>query len=157
VTDIEYASSPPETFAVEPPPGHDAPAGPWMRPRRLRLHELAASAPFVVHAPTRVPVDWRLGDAQLLDGRERPPIEATAFLDYTSRNGAYTIAIRQRAAPDDGDGAAETVDRGESVTPRFVVTLVRSGTWVELSGDDRELLLDLADALEPAPTEPPRL
>jgi hypothetical protein len=80
-----------------------------------------------------------------------------AFLDYASRNGAYAIAIRQRAAQEDADVATETVDRGETVTPRFIVTLVCSGTWVELQGDDRELLLDLACALEPAPTDLPRL
>jgi hypothetical protein len=157
VTEIEYASSPPKTFAVEPPPGHDDPPGPWMRPRRLSLHELAASAPFAVLAPTRVPDGWRLGDAQLLDGREQPRVEATAFLDYTSRNGAYAIAIRERGARGDLDTAPETLDRGATVTPRFVVTLVRSRTWVELSGDDRDLLLDLAGALEPAQTERPRL
>jgi hypothetical protein len=157
VNEIDYASSPPETFAVEPPPGHDEPPGPWMRPRRLPLHELAASAPFVLLVPSRVPDGWRLGDAQLLDGRERPRVEATAFLDYSSRDGAYALAIRERSARVDADTAAETTDRGETVTPRFVVTLVRSGTWVELQGDDRELLVDLVRALEPAPTEPPRL
>ena len=157
VTEIEYTASPPETFAVEAPPGHDAPPGPWMRPRRLPLHELAAIAPFHVLAPSRVPDGWRLGDAQLLDGREHPRVEATVFLDYSSRNGAYAIAIRERAAKDDEDTAAETTDRGATVTPRFVVTLVRSGTWVELTGDDHDLLHELAAALEPAPSAPPRM
>jgi hypothetical protein len=64
--------------------------------------------------------------------------------------------MRERASAA-ADSASDVVDHGSTVAPRFVVTVVRSGTWVELAGGDRELLVELADELVPAPTEPPRL
>jgi hypothetical protein len=156
VTEIAYAAAPPETFAVEPPEGHEGPAGKWARPVALTLHELAAKAPFTVLVPARVPAGWRLGTSQLLAARDHPRVEATAFLDYASPEGAYAVGIRERAS-DAADYAVDVVDHGPTVSPRFTATLVRSGTWVELSGDERELLLELAGELVPAPARPPRL
>lgn len=156
VSEISYGPAPPETFLVAPPEGHEGAAGRWMRPVELPLHELAAAAPFTVLVPEQVPAGWRLGASQLLEAREHPPVEATAFLDYVSPQGAYSVGIRERASEED-DRSPDVVDRGATVAPRFVVTLVQAGTWVELSGADRELLEGLARALVPAPTEPPTL
>jgi hypothetical protein len=156
VTEIAYVKAPRETFSLEPPEGHIGPPGPWARPVALPLHDLASRAPFAVLVPRRIPDGWRLGAAQLLDHRDHPPVEATAFLDYGSLEGAYSVGIRERSS-ETQDAPVDVVDNGPTVGPRFTVTLVRSGTWVELSGNERELLLDLARELVPAPTEPPRL
>lgn len=156
VAEIAYGPLPPETFAVEPPEGHDGAAGRWARPLPLELHELAATAPFTVLVPERVPAGWRLGTAQLLEGRAQPRLEATAYLDYASPEGAYAVGVRERASEAE-DAAPALVDHGATVAPRFVLTLVRAGTWVELSGPDGALLEELATSLVPASSEPPRL
>jgi hypothetical protein len=156
VTEIVYEPIAPERFAVVPPDGHEGEAGRWPRPVVLPLHELATKTPFTLLVPGRVPDGWRLVTSQLLEGRERPPLEATAFLDYTSSDGAYPVGMRERASAA-ADSASGVVDHGSTVAPRFVVTVVRSGTWVELAGSDRDLLVELADELVPAPTKPPRL
>ena len=156
VTEIAYGPLADETFALEPPPDHEGTAGKWARPVTLPLHELAATAPFTVLVPARLPDGWRVGTASFLEGRERPRIDATAFVDYVSPEGAYSIGIRERATPD-ADSGPDVVDSGATVAPRFTVTLVRRGTWIELSGSERQLLLDFASALEPAPTAPPDL
>ena len=156
VTEIEYTPAPTEAFAVEPPTGHEGPPGRWARPVELPLHELAATAPFTILVPARIPDGWRLGTVQLLDGREHARLETTAYLDYASREGAYAVGIRERAS-DAPDAPPDVVDNGPTVAPRFVVSLVQAGTWVELGGAERELLLDLARELVPAPTQPPGL
>lgn len=156
VTEIEYTPAPAEAFALEPPAGHAGRPRRWARPVELPLHELAATAPFTVLVPARIPDKWRLAASQLLDGREHPRLETTAFLDYASPEGAYSVGVRERAS-DTGDTSPEIVDHGTTVAPRFVVSLVRDGTWVELSGADRELLLELAEGLIPASTQPPML
>ena len=156
VSEIAYGPVPADAFRVEPPPGHEEPPGRWARPFPLPLHELAAAAPFTVLVPGRIPDGWRLGTAQLLDGRERPPIEATAFLDYVEPGGIYTVGVRERRS-DAPDREPEIVDRGSTVAPRYTLTLVRDGTWVELSGAERELLEQLAATLVPAPAAPPAL
>ena len=51
----------------------------------------------------------------------------------------------------------EIADAGEHVEPRHHVRVERHGTLVELSGSDAELLAELARALVPASSEPPRL
>lgn len=154
VTEIEYALAPAEAFVVEPPLGHDGPAGRWARPVELPLHELATQAPFTVLVPARVPDGWRVSSAQLLDGRKHPRLDTTVYLDYGSPEGAYTVGIRARAT-DDADTPSDVVDNGPTVAPRFVVSLVQAGTWVELSGAERELLLAFSRDLVPARTRPP--
>jgi hypothetical protein len=154
VSAIAYGPVPPEAFAVAPPEGYEGTAQRWMRPVELPLHQLAATAPFTVLVPERVPAGWRLGGSQLLDAREQPAIEATAFLDYVSPEGAYSVSIRERASQA-SDREPEVLDRSETVAPRFTVTLVQGGTWVELSGAERELLETLARTLVPARTVAP--
>jgi hypothetical protein len=156
VTEIAYVAAPAEAFVLEPPAGHHRPPGRWARPVELPLHELATRAPFTVLVPVRVPSGWRVGSAQFLEGREHPHLEPTAFLDYVSPEGAYTIGIRERAS-EDSDTAPEIVDNGATVAPRFVVSLVQAGTWVEMSGAERELLLAFSRELVPAPAAPPSL
>ena len=56
-----------------------------------------------------------------------------------------------------GDEGLEVADAGENVEPRHHVRVVRGGTFVELSGADRMLLIELARSLVPAPAEAPRL
>ena len=154
VTEVEYTSPPAEAFALKPPRGHQGRPGRWARPVELPLHELAARAPFTVLVPARVPDGWRLGSAQFLEGREHPLREPTAYLDYASPEGAYTVGIRERAS-DEADTTPDIVDNGPTVAPRFTVSLVQAGTWVELSGAERELLLAFSRELVPARTRPP--
>ena len=156
VTEIAFGAAPADAFAVEPPAGHEGKAGRWARPVAMPLHELASSAPFTVLLPARVPDGWRLGITQLLDGREHPRLETTAFLDYASPDGVYSIGIRERAT-DGGDAGPDVVDSGPTVSPRFTLTLVREGTWVELSGAERDLLEELARELVPASSRAPGL
>jgi hypothetical protein len=156
VTEIAYVKAPPETFTLEAPADHDGPPGRWARPVDLPLHDLATTAPFTVLVPARIPDGWRLGTTQLLDGREHPRIETTAFLDYVSPEGAYSVGVRERAT-EAADAKPEVVDSGPTIAPRYTVTLVQEGTWVELSGAERNLLLDLAGNLVPAPMQPPQL
>jgi hypothetical protein len=154
VTEITYGPAPTEAFVVEPPAGHHGAAGRWARPVAMPLHELAAAAPFTVLVPARVPEGWRLGVSQLLDGRDHPRLETTAFLDYTSPDGVYAVGVRERSS-DAEDSPPDVVDNGPTVSPRFVVSVVRSGTWVELSGAERGLLEELAGGLVPAASQPP--
>ena len=64
--------------------------------------------------------------------------------------------MRSRArARDEADREPDVLDRGATVAPRFTLTLVQRGTWVELSGAERDLLETLARNLVPAPTQPP--
>ena len=154
VTEIEYAPAPAEAFVLEPPTGHKGPPGRWARPVELPLHELATQAPFTVLVPARVPAGWRVSSSQLLDGRKHPRLETTVFLDYGSPEGAYTVGIRERAS-DAADTPPDIVDNGPTVAPRFVVSLVQAGTWVEISGAERELLLAFSRGLVSARTRPP--
>jgi hypothetical protein len=154
VTEIEYAPAPAETFALEPPVGHQGAPGRWARPVELPLHELATQVPFTVLVPARVPDGWRVSSAQFLDGRQHPRLETTVYLDYASPEGAYNVGIRERAS-DDADTPPDIVDNGPTVAPRFVVSLVQAGTWVEMSSTERELLLAFSRELVPAPIRPP--
>jgi hypothetical protein len=164
VTEIGFDESfPPETFVHEPEAG-DEPVGQAWRPERLPLHQAARRAPFTILAPARVPAGWRL-HVTWAGARGRPRLPATAHLLYESEDGAYSAQMRQRDAAEPFEDwlrfepceDVEIADAGESVQPRYYVRTVRQGTLVELSGDDRDLLLAFAAALRPAPTEPPRL
>ena len=128
----------------------------WARPVPLALHELAAAAPFTVLVPRAHPgrVAPR-GDTVPRRGAH-PRLETTAFLDYMSREGAYTVASASGRARRKTKGLTSSTTARPS-RPRFIVSLVRAGTWVELSGAERELLLGLAEELVPAPTQPPEL
>lgn len=163
VTDIAFDERfPPETFVYTPTPGEET-ASPW-RPERVTLDEAARRAPFTLLVPERVPEGWRL-HLTWMDGRERPPIPATAHLFYSSEEGAYGAQLREHATGEPREewlayerrGDVELADAGENVQPRHHVRTERDGTLVELSGEDPELLLTLAAELVPAPTEPPRL
>jgi hypothetical protein len=164
VTEIAFGPIPAATFELSLPPGSEA-AGGWLRPQRLPLHELAGAAPFPVLAPDRLPDGWRLTTSLFTAGREHPPVGPQVFLHYASRDGAYAVSIEERAAGTRArdwlawhrDGELEVADAGEHVEPRHHVRLERAGTVVELSGADASLLAELARALVPAPTAPPRL
>jgi outer membrane lipoprotein-sorting protein len=163
VTELAFDEAfPPETFVYAPEPGEDPPER-W-RPERLRLDEAAQRAPFTLLAPARVPEGWRL-HVTWMEPRDRPRVAASAHLSYESADGAYTVQIRQQATDEPHEewlafarrGDVEVADAGEDVQPRHYVRAERNETFVELSGDDLELLLTLAAELVPAPTEPPRL
>jgi hypothetical protein len=165
VTEITFGPSPSGTFDLTLPEGVVASGG-WPRPQRLALHELAATAPFAVFAPDRVPEGWRLVERLFTAGRERPPVEPEVFLGYMSREGAYEVSVRQRSSSSTraewldwqpGDGGLEVADAGENVEPRHHVRVERDGTLVELSGPDPTLLLQLARSLAPAPADAPHL
>jgi len=165
VTEITFGPNPLETFDLTLPEGVVASGG-WPRPQRLPLHELAATAPFVVFVPDRVPEGWRLVERLFTAGRERPPVEPEVFLGYMSREGAYEVSVRQRSSSSTraewldwqpGDDGLELADAGENVEPRHHVRVERDGTLVELSGPDPTLLLELARSLAPAPVDAPRL
>jgi hypothetical protein len=165
VTEIAFGPSPSETFDLTLPEGVDASGG-WPRPQRLPLHELAATAPFAVFVPGRVPDGWRLVERLFTAGRERPPVEPEVFLGYMSREGAYEVSVRQRSSSSTreewlrwqtGDDGLEVADAGEHVEPRHHVRVERDGTLVELSGSDPTLLVELARSLAPAPAEGPHL
>jgi hypothetical protein len=164
VTAIEYGPLPAGSLDLSLPEGVEATAG-WFRPLRLELHELPAATPFPVLIPGSLPGGWRLHESLLVPANDHPPVEASVGLVYGSRDGGYSVTIRERAAgaepeewlawtPDDG---LERADAGEHVEPRHHVRLERDGTLVELSGQDAELLGQLARGLVPAPTAPPRL
>ena len=164
VTEIEYGALPEETFDLSLPDGV-APAAGWFRPRRLPLHELGAQAPFPVFVPAELPDGWRLHESLLIPGREHPPVEAAVSLVYGSRDGGYVVTLDQRSADAERDewlvwsseDGLERADAGEHVQPRHHVRVERDGTLVALAGSDAELLGQLARALAPAPTAPPRL
>jgi hypothetical protein len=163
VTEIAFEPIPAETFLPTLPAG--AVASRWQRPERLALHELRGAATFRVFAPGRVPDGWRLADSLFTAPREHPPVEAEVSLVYASPDGAYGVTVSQRAAGGrqrdwlawTREGELEVADAGEHVEPRHHVRVEREGTVVELSGPDGALLAELADALVPAPTKPPRL
>ena len=144
------------TFDVSPPPGEARSAARWARPLPVALHELAARCPFTVLAPTRVPAGWRLLSSLFPAPRERPPVEAAVFLTYASVDGVHGISLEQRQGTG-RDTEASVTDAGAHADPRFTVLVERRGTRVSLAGNARELLVELAGVLEPAPTEPPRL
>jgi hypothetical protein len=154
------------TFDFEPPSGEDVQQGLWARPEPVPLDLAAREAPFTVLVPTRVPAGWRLGTL-LVRGRDRPHVEASVHLAYTSPEGAYSVQLRERAsgaAADDDwlsyerQGRLEVADAGANVDPRWYVRLEDRGTLVELFGSvPLELLTGLAETLVPARAEPPRL
>ncbi len=163
VTRIAFGPIPAETFTVAAPAG-SPPPGHWPRPEPMSLHELAAASPFTVLVPERVPEGWRL-TTMFMAGREAPPLQARAFLTYISREGAYSVTLQESAPSGDPeewrewrrDGDLEIADAGAHVEPRHHVRVERHGTLVELSGSDAGLLAELARALVPASSEPPRL
>jgi hypothetical protein len=164
VTEIAFGPIPETTFTLALPPGADASQG-WYRPVRLALHEFAATAPFAVFVPERLPLGWRLVESLFTPARERPPIEPEVFLTYVSGDGAYALNVRERAAGSQREewlrwepsGELELTDAGEHVQPRHYVRVEREGTLVELSGSELPLLTSLVAVLVPAPTGPPSL
>ena len=164
VTAIDFGPLAPGALDLSLPDGVEATAG-WFRPLRLELHELPAQAPFPVFVPGDLPDGWRLHESLLVPGHEHPPVEASVSLVYGSRDGGSVVTVRERAAgaePDEWltwmrDDGLERADAGAHVEPRHHVRLERDGTVVELAGQDAELLGQLARALVPAPTAPPRL
>lgn len=164
VTEIAFGPIDPAAFEVAPPEGA-GPATGWHKPRRLPLHELATAAPFPVFVPASVPDGWRLVERLLTPGRDRPRVEPEVTLVYASRDGAYEVTVRERAAEAgrrewlrwERDGELEVADAGTHAEPRHHVRVERDGTLVELSGADSPLLASLARSLVAAPTEPPRI
>jgi outer membrane lipoprotein-sorting protein len=167
VTEVAFDESfPPETFTFELPPGETF--GPvFSRPRHMTLAQAAATAPFTVLGPERVPEGWRLM-AIYMPLEERPPMPASVNLLLHAEDASAQVNIRQTAAAYDEDdwfewetvGEAEVAgEASPSGTAPGYARVERHGTRATLSSAEleRSALVALAESLRPASPEPPAL
>lgn len=170
--EIEFdVELPRETFRLEVPGEEPVDVRDRFRRRELPLDEVARRATFRVFAP-RVATGWRLS-AHLGEASARPPAQESVHLLYHDVFGTRHFYVNEAAEPPRQpvapDARRERVERGglelELVSPaegnggaQRCVALERDGTHVLLHSDALSLdeLVELALALEPAPTEPPR-
>ena len=145
------------------------------RHRHVTLEEAAREAPFTVWVPARVPEGFRLAHVLVAGERERATIQASVLLAYMPAAGTHQLSLHETkggsAAPsvwapsaepqlvERGGRTLRVLERGDEQPWREnQVSLELEGTAITLTSDlDLETLLELVDALVPAPTEPPRL
>jgi outer membrane lipoprotein-sorting protein/uncharacterized Zn-finger protein len=160
-----------ETFVFVPPAGESVrpPRVPSLRP--VSIEEAARLAPFTVFIPKRVPAGWGM-DVRYLHPEERPPVSASVAIWYRPPDATHVISLGERAADESRPSVhaptREVERRGrrvfvwtpeeESAQEHPRIWLDLEGTRIELGTDlDLETLLEIADSLAPAPTEPLRL
>jgi outer membrane lipoprotein-sorting protein len=166
---------PPETFVFVPPEGETMRSSLDARHRHVTLEEAAREAPFTVWVPARVPEGFRLAHVLVAGERERATIQASVLLAYMPAAGTHQLSLHETkggsAAPsvwapsaepqlvERGGRTLRVLERGDEQPWREnQVSLELEGTAITLTSDlDLETLLELVDALVPAPTEPPRL
>ena len=159
---------PDETWILEPPAGEAF--GPLALPRheRVTLDEAQRRAPFTVLVPRRAPAD---ADLEITFGAaaERPPTPAFVSLSYRAVGLGLDVRISQATAETDHavdvTAGAETIERdGRTVTLREMggqlqVVAEHLGTRAILLSQSapRDMVLEMALTLEPAPGDPPAL
>lgn len=165
---------PPETFTFDLPPGEE-----FLPPREevlrsnVTIEEAVSLVPFTIFIPSRMSEGWRMR-VLVYPGEARPAMPPMVIIEYSRPDATHGVAIVEIGAdaPDiDEVFGLEPLERGgrdlqvdaESQdlegTTVARVHLVVDGTRVMMKSPDLGLdgLLELADALVPAPTEPPRL
>lgn len=132
------------------------------------LDEAQRRAPFTVLVPRRAPAD---ADLEIGFGAavERPPTPAFVSLVYRAVGLGLDIRISQASAEADGaldvTAGAETIERdGRTVTLRDMGGRLQAvaehlGTRATLLSQSaaRDMVLEMALTLEPAPGDPPAL
>jgi len=173
VTEIAFDESfAPETFVFVPPPGEVVRSARASLHHRVRIEEAVALAPFPVFVPSTIGPGWRM-TVHFFAGEERPVSPASVMIDYARNGASHQLNITQTAVdardPYEGFGWDDLDRRGErwrtSTEEQDIggmparVQLERGGTRIMIGSSDLDLdkLIDLADMLVPAPTEPPSL
>jgi len=168
VVDIAFDERfPPETFVFETPPGEEIrnPLLDW-RPTQVAIHEAQMLAPFTILIADRIEGGWEM-TVHHSRARDWPPMPESVSILYQRRDASSSFSIHEMAAADrDHFGTrGEPLERnGETLLvwepdQTVQVQLERDGTAVLLQSSDlgRDGLLELVDALVPAPSEPPPL
>lgn len=168
VTEVAFDEEfPPVTFVFTLPEGESF--RPLHTPvQHLTLEAAATQAPFTVLTPARVPADWRL-HVIFNEGADRPPLPPGVTLHYHAQDASHQLNIQQVSAgqPDletwlewEPEGSLLVAGpRQPTGTMPGYVRVEREGTRATLSSSDleRAMLVELAESLRAAPTEPPRL
>ena len=131
----------------------------------VTVEEAARRASFTVFVPSSLGRGWRT-HVLYTPGHERTSVRETVHLALYRDDASHSVSLRQTAGPWESwqTNGTEEAERGGralrlSVGPLHRVLLEERGTFVELDSQtvETEALVQLALALEPAPTEPPPL
>ena len=154
----------PQVFVFVPPdrePARSVPA-----PQSVTIEQAQRLAPFTVLIPPSVP-DGATIHVSYTPDSGRPWSGATVSMTYSFRDTTPTIWITESAVPGcwPGDAEWEAMERsGQQLfvwkddSPESWIQLNQDGTSVRIqSGLPRDLLLEMAASLVPAPTEEPPL
>jgi outer membrane lipoprotein-sorting protein len=161
----------PETFVFVPPPGEVVRGARGSSPSRLTIEEAVAAAPFRVFVPRVIGPGWRM-TVHFFAGEERPAAPPAVTIHYARDDASHQLNVTQTAidARDPFDGDWDEFDRGgvrwrtwkpardhDTMSPR--VQVEREGTRITMTSSDLDFdrLIELAEILVPAPTEPPPL
>jgi hypothetical protein len=168
VLDIAFDEQfPPETFVFEPPAGEEIrnPLSDW-RPAQVTIDEAQNLAPFTVWIPDRIEAGWQM-TVHFSAGGDRPPVPATVSISYHRQDASRSFSIQEAAVGDRhhfGVRGEPLGRKGETLLVRepdqiAQVQLERDGPALLFQSSDLGLdgLLELVDALVPAPSEPPQL
>jgi hypothetical protein len=159
---------PDDTWVVEPPPGESF--GPLTLPRHehVTLDEAQRRAPFTVLVPRRVPVDAEI-EITFGPAVDRPPTPAFVSLGYRAPGRGLDVRISQASAATDHAldlrEGAERIEDGDRVVwirdmgGQLQAMAERDGTRAMLLSQSapRDMVIDMALSLEPAPGDPPAL
>lgn len=163
---------PDETFVFEPPAGESVRPVGIHAVASVTIEEAAAQAPFRIFIPARLPGRWEM-EVHFMKGEERPPIPPGVSIHYHTPDATHQFTLQEGplADPDPLPNWtwSEQIREGERIQfwapddrhSRLPtrVRVERQGTTITIMSSDLELeaLVQLADSLVPAPTEPPLL
>jgi hypothetical protein len=131
----------------------------------VTVEEAARRASFTVLVARSLGHGWR-SHVLYTPGHKGTRVRETVHISFYRDDASHSISLRQTAGPWESwqtNGTEETERGGRSlrvsVGPWHRVLLEERGTFVELDSQtvETEGLVELALALEPAPTEPPPL
>jgi hypothetical protein len=155
-----------DVFAFDADPGEEV-----VRPEDVSpgdvvtVEEAERRASFTVLVPRSLGRGWR-SHVLYTPGHEGTRVRETVQLLFYREDATHAVSLRQTAGPFESwqtNGTEEVERSGRSmrisVGPWHRVLLEERGTFVELDSQtvETEALVELALALEPAPTEPPPL
>lgn len=159
---------PPGTFTFVPPAGEEVrTAEDAFRAEQLTVEEAAREASFTLWIPSKLRGGWQV-HAVHRPRSTRPDVPETVFLVFHD-DALHDFSIEEAAAAQLAwpVGERETVvrggveihvhERGASWQP-VDVRVVRDGTHVRITSSSlgADALVDVAQSLVPAPTDPPR-
>jgi hypothetical protein len=173
VTEITFDEAfPPPTFVFEPPPGERIRGVRAPDPSEffISVEEVVARAPFTVFIPSEIGPGWTMSLSYFPED-ERPARPPMVVIHYARRDATHQMQLTQmpNTVPDpyqadNWDALSRNGETWRTRTPierwdSTQVQLEQDGTRVTLSSQDMplETLLDLADMLQPASSEPPPL